>query len=182
MATVTMDLTEIDKLRDDLKEATRRVKELESTQMQVELITQEIHPAYTQMYEREGKKIIKELNRKYISLDEVRSTIRKEEYSKVQETLKTKDSEHKNLKDFIEKARVETEKIILELKKEISVLKGEAEESNHVKHIETLRKSNNQLLNEMQRLVTEIKTLKNRNLWERLFNYDMNGDDDMGVI
>lgn len=176
MATVTMDLTEIDKLRDDLKEATRKVKELESTQMQVEVTTISLHNAPNYYNKTIGEQY-REISKKYISLDEVRSTIRKEEYSKVQETLKTKDSEHKNLKDFIEKARVETEKIILELKKEISVLKGEAEESNHVKHIETLRKSNDQLLNEMQRLITEIKTLKNRNFWERLFNFDMKDDD-----
>lgn len=134
-AEVTMPLSEIDNLRDNLKNALARIKELESTEKKIKVeirelrLDYEIFPTgYTQ------SKVIKTPNWKeyphqYINLDEVISTIRQEEQFKVDANTRKLEKTVRDLVDQHGKLEIKNSEKIKKLKEkyetEIKILKDQ---------------------------------------------------------
>lgn len=134
-AEVTMPLSEIDNLRNNLKNALVRVKELESTEKKIKVEIRELclghetHPTgYMRSHTFETLKW-KEYPHQYINLDEVISTIRQEEQFKVDANTRKLEETVRDLVDQHGKLEIKNSEKIKKLKEkyetEIKILKDQ---------------------------------------------------------
>jgi hypothetical protein len=108
-ATVTMPLSEVDALRNDLQKAVDRIKELESTQKKIKVEMRERYTAFqTDPYRRIAVPYNewKEHPHQYINMEEVIEPIRQEERLKVDEDLRKKDITIRDLTDQYAKLEI----------------------------------------------------------------------------
>ena len=133
-ATVTIPLSEIDTLRNDLAKAQQKVSELESTQKKIKIEIREAYTSFMPSPLRNDRQFLpytsyKEHPHQYINMDEVIDPIRQEEKLKVEENTRKLEKEVRDLFDKIQRTKDEYQKEIKDLKefhqKEVAKLKGE---------------------------------------------------------
>lgn len=181
MATVTMDINELDKLRSDLKEQEELVKEYRNKEKQVKIILsdqewyQRVNYGSLIMDRRTIQKI------EYLNFEEVKAELKKEAEEKVIIKLSSLERDIEHLKIQKESLKTEHYKEIinlkesndkekLELNNKIKELEGAEIEKTKDKKIESLVQNlkESDALGESIRL--RLEKLENRNWYQRLFN------------
>lgn len=147
-AEVTMPLSEIDNLRDNLKNALSRIKELESTEKKIKIEIREGYHAFKTDYRGSIPIVvpytaIREYPHQYVNMEDIINPIRDEERTKVQNEINSKDKTIKDLRDQYNKLEIKSNEKVKQLKEqyenEISVLKGKKIADEKDKTIQKLR-------------------------------------------
>lgn len=153
-AEVTMPLSEIDNLRDNLKNALSRIKELESTEKKIKIEIREGYHAFKTDYRGSIPIVlpytaIREHPHQYINMDDVIGVIRDEETAKVQNELHSKDKAIIDLRDQFNKLEIKSNENVKKLKEEyenkISLLKGKKVDEQNKK----IDKEKSKIINSM---------------------------------
>lgn len=167
-ATVTLPLSEIDALRNDLQKAVDRVKELESTQKKIKV---EMYEQYTAFKTDPYHKIAvpysawKEYPHQYINMEDVTTTIRNEERTMFEKALNSKDKALRDVRDQYNKLEIKSSEKIKQLTEqyelEIKKLKGEKVDkqkdtilNEQIQMIDTLEKEVQSLTEVINELTT----------------------------
>src|SRR5690606_6618133 len=173
-ATVTLPISELDNLRDSLKEKTERIKDLEKTQKQIRFIIvdsivehQPVYDNWSQVIKGyvSNNKLVQSVF--YENLDDIIVPIRKEEEKRVNEKIR-------DLELAIEHSEKKHQKVINDLKEkyknqlqekddEITILKGDKVKLKKEELIDKLEA-------EVKVLNAHIEKLSNRSFWQRVFN------------
>jgi DNA mismatch repair ATPase MutS len=171
-ADVTMPLSELDSLRDELKEAIHKAAELEQRQSKIRVEVRERVTLYSSedmgFRTREIRPVFdwKLYPHEYLNMEDVVGPIRDEERSKVQSDLNEKGRRISDLKNKLNIMEAEHKETVRKLREEYEAKLRKLAE---IKEESTKDTIIGNLRDQVQHLETTLKKVLAQGFWERIF-------------